>query len=250
MSVILGLNAFHADSAACLLVDGKLTGAVAEERLGARKKHTSEFPAHAIRWLLADAGLTLKDVTHVAIARDTRANRAAKIGYVARNPIKGVSAAIEHFSRSRKTESMLEKLSAICDVDPTQVRFETVAVEHHLSHIASAYYVSPFDGLTAGFSYDASGDFCSAMAARCEGTKIDILDRVLLPDSLGFFYTALCQYIGFDGFGEEYKVMGLAPYGEDRHRDVMADLIEAKADGWFRLGAGYFGRPSCHGSFL
>jgi carbamoyltransferase len=84
-------------------------------------------------------------------------------------------------------------------------------VEHHLAHIASAYYLSPFEGLTAGLSYDASGDFASLMAARCEGNRIEVLDRVTLPDSLGFFYTALCQFIGFDELGEEYKVMGLAP---------------------------------------
>ncbi len=136
---------------------------------------------------------------------------------------------------------MLNQLAAICDEDPLKVRFETVNVEHHLAHIASAYYVSPFDGLSAGFSYDASGDFASVMAARCEGARIDVLDRVTLPDSLGFFYTALCQFIGFDQFGEEYKVMGLAPYGEDRYVDTMHEMVSATSNGWFRLAPGFFG---------
>ncbi len=241
MTVILGLNAFHADSAACLLLDGKLVGAVAEERLGTRQKHTSAFPAHAIRWLLASNGLRLRDVTHVALPRDSGANRLAKAAWIARNPMKGGAAVVEHLSRNRKTSSMIEQLAAICDEDPALVRFESVNVEHHLAHIASSYYASPFDGLTAGFSFDASGDFASAMAARCEGSRIQVLDRVTLPDSVGFFYTALCQFIGFDQFGEEYKVMGLAPYGKDKYADVMRDLVTTPDQGWFRLGEGYFG---------
>ncbi len=241
MSVILGLNAFHADAAACLLIDGKLVGAVAEERLGSREKHTSRFPENAIRWLLTSNGLRLRDVTHVALPRNPNANRLAKVAWVAMNPVRGVAAALEHFNRSQKTASMLDRLAAICDENPATVAFETVNVEHHLAHIASAYYLSPFDGMAAGLSYDASGDFASAMAARCEGNRIEILDRVTLPDSLGFFYTALCQFIGFDQFGEEYKVMGLAPYGDDRYADLMREMVKTSDGGWFRLGGGYFG---------
>lgn len=241
MSVILGLNAFHADSAACLLIDGKLAGAVAEERLGMREKHTSRFPENAIRWLLASNGLRLRDVKYVALPRNPNVNRLAKVAWVARNPVRGAAAAFEHFNRTQKTASMLERLAAICEEDPATVGFETVNVEHHLAHIASAYYLSSFDGLTAGFSYDASGDFASAMAARCEGNRIEVLDRITLPDSLGFFYTALCQFIGFDQFGEEYKVMGLAPYGEDSYAEAMRELLMLSDRSWFRLGAGYFG---------
>lgn len=241
MSAILGLNTFHADSSACLLIDGELVGAVAEERLGERLKHSPKFPENAIRWLLADNGLKLRDITHVAFPRDTTANRGAKAAYVARNPMRGVPAALEHLRRSKNTVSMLENLAYICGEDPTSIKFEMVNVEHHLCHIASSYYLSPFEELTAGFSYDASGDFASAMAARCEGTRIDVLDRVTLPHSLGFFYTALCQFIGFNGFGEEYKVMGLAPYGEDKYADAMHSLVELPEDGWFRLNRQMFG---------
>jgi carbamoyltransferase len=241
MTAILGLNAFHADSAACLVVDGKLVGAVAEERLGKREKHSSHFPEHAVRWLLEYAGLRLRDITHVALPRDIGVNRAAKIAYVARNPLKGSAAALEHFSRTRRTASMLDRLATICDEDPSRVSFATVNIEHHLAHIASAYYLSPFEAVTAGFSYDASGDFASAMAARCEGTRITVLDRVTLPHSLGFFYTAMCQFIGFDEFGEEYKVMGLAPYGEDEHADLMHRLVLTGPADWFHLAPGWFG---------
>jgi carbamoyltransferase len=241
MTVILGINAFHADSAACLVVDGKLQGAIAEERLAERLKHSPRFPANAIRRLLCAAGLSLRDVTHVAMARDPRANYGAKMSYVAKRPTRSLGAAVEHFRRNRKTQSTLERLAETCQEDPAQVRFQIVEVEHHLAHISSAYFLSPFDSLTAGFSYDASGDFTSAMAARCEGSVIEVLDRVSLPHSLGFFYTALCQFIGFDDFGEEYKVMGLAPYGEDAFRDLMQELVRTDERNWYRLGRGYFG---------
>ena len=241
MTVILGFNAFHADSAACLLVDGQLVGAVAEERLGERRKHSPAFPENAIRRLLADAGLRLRDVTHVALARDPAANRAAKMAYVAQHPLKAAGAVVEHLGRNRRTQSTLEQLAAVCGEDPARVSFETIGVEHHLAHIASAYYLSPFESLTAGFSYDASGDFASMMAARCEGTRIEVLDKVTLPHSLGFFYTALCQFIGFDDFGEEYKVMGLAPYGEERYGEVMRQLVTFDDRHWYRLNTGFFG---------
>jgi len=241
MSVILGINAFHADSAACLVVQGDLVAAVAEERLGARQKHCPSFPEHAIRSVLKSAGLGLRDVTHVAIARNPKANLSAKAGYVLSRPTKSLAAVWEHLSRNQATRDTFAQLAEICGAPRAHARFQIVNVEHHLAHIASAYYVSPFNGLAAGFSYDASGDFVSAMAARCEGNQIEVLDRVALPHSLGFFYTALCQFIGFDEFGEEYKVMGLAPYGEDKFPELMRRLVTLDDKHWFRLAKGFFG---------
>lgn len=242
--VILGFNSFHADSAACLLVDGKLIAAVAEERLGQRVKHDSSFPAHAIRRVLSDSNLTLRDVSYVAIARDSSANLSAKVKYVSKNPIKSAGAVVEHFKRGKKVKSIFDQLAEACDEDKEKLNFKVVEVEHHLAHVASAYYVSPFETLTAGFSYDGSGDFASLMATKCEGNKIEVLDKVLLPNSLGFFYTALCQFIGFDDFGEEYKVMGLAPYGQNTHKQVMEKLVKFNEDRWFELEKGYFGMHS------
>jgi carbamoyltransferase len=241
MTAILGINAFHADSAACLVVDGELRAAVAEERLGERLKHSPRFPENAIRRVLEEAGLRLRDVSHVALARKPTANYRAKARYVLSRPLRSAGAVAEHLRRNRKTTRIDERLAAICGVDAAEARFQVVNVEHHLAHIASAYYLSPFEGTTAGFSYDASGDFASLMAARCEGNRIQVLDRVCLPHSLGFFYTALCQLIGFDEFGEEYKVMGLAPYGEDRYPSVMRELVAPCADGWFQLDTACFG---------
>ena len=241
MIVILGFNAFHADSAACLVVDGELMGAVAEERLGPRVKHSAAFPENAIRKLLTAAGLRMRDVSHVAMARDPKANYVAKMAYVAKKPYKTAKAVAEHFRRNRQNTKLVDQLAQIFSEDPATLNFTTVEVEHHLAHIASAYYLSPFETLTAGLSYDGSGDFASMMAARCEGNNIEIIGRATLPDSLGFFYTAMCQYIGFDRFGEEYKVMGLAPYGEDNYREVMSELVRLPDNDWFRLGKGYFG---------
>ena len=241
MSVILGVNAFHADSAACAVVDGELKAAVAEERLGDRQKHSPQFPANAIRCVLKMSGIALSDVTHLAIARDPKANLASKAAYVLGRPVKSMAAVWEHAARARKAHDVFAQLAEICGEPAANARFKIVAVEHHLAHISSAYYPSPFESVTAGLSYDASGDFVSMMAARCEGSKIEVLDRVCLPHSLGFFYTALCQFIGFDEFGEEYKVMGLAPYGEDRYSELMRDIVRSPGNGWFELAKGYFG---------
>jgi len=239
MTAIIGLNAFHPDASACLVIDGKLVGAVAEERLGARNKHTMAFPENAIRWLLSDSGLRLADITHVAIARAPNANLLAKAKYALSNPKIGIDAAARFLNRQKESSNALDNLATLCGEDPARVDYKVYSVEHHLAHIASSYYLSDFDS-AAGFSYDGSGDFASAMAARCEGTKIEILDRVRLPHSLGHYYTAMCQFIGFDLFGEEYKVMGLAPYGEDRYADVMRKIVETENADWFNLAAGYF----------
>lgn len=239
MTAILGLNAFHPDASACLVIDGQLVGAVAEERLGSRNKHTMAFPENAIRWLLKDAGIKLAEISHVAVARAPSSNFLAKAGYALSNPKIGLDATARFFSRQKETATTLNNLPEICGEDPSRVKYKIYNVEHHLAHIASSYYLSDFES-SAGFSYDGSGDFASAMAARCEGTEIEVLDRVRLPNSLGHFYTAMCQFIGFDLFGEEYKVMGLAPYGEDAFTNQMQRIVNADLVDWFELDRSFF----------
>ena len=241
MTAILGINLNHPDASAALILDGKVVAAVAEERFGKRIKHDPSFPEHAIRWVLAAGGILPKELDFIAVARDPSQSRGARISYVLRHPFTGGMAAWEHLRRARTDLGIGEQVAIACTQAPDSLKARVVNVEHHLAHIASSYYCSPFDGLTAGFSYDGSGDFVGAMAARCEGTRIEILDRVHLPDSLGFFYTACCQFIGFDDFGEEYKVMGLAPYGNENFVEIMRELVETPPDGWFRLTEGYFG---------
>lgn len=234
MAAILGLNAFHPDAAACLVVDGRLVAAVAQERLGPRRKHTGDFPVEAVRAVLAAGGVEPRELTHIAMGRQPGANRLAKARYLAARPANALGAVRAGLARRGKTLSLKDTLADALDIDPASLTAQTHLVEHHLAHIASAYYCSLFDS-AAGFSLDGSGDFASAMAARCEGTRITVLDRVALPHSLGHFYTAICQFIGFDLFGEEYKVMGLAPYGEDRYAAEMARIVRLEGTEWFRV---------------
>jgi carbamoyltransferase len=244
VSAILGLNSHHPDASAALVLNGKLVAAVAEERLGRRLKHDPSFPGQAIQAVLAAGGISARELTHIAIPHDANANLQAKARYVLSHPVSSVGAIVENRRRRRGEQGVAADVALAVGLAPDAVHATIVPVEHHLAHIASAYYCSPFDGVTAGFSFDASGDFVSAMAARCEGPKIEVLKRIHLPESLGFFYTAACQFIGFDGFGEEYKVMGLAPYGEDRYADFMNQAVHLGKADWFKLGRGLFAMHS------
>ena len=241
MNLILGLNSFHPDSSACVLKDGQLIAAVAEERLGPRLKHVAGFPARAVAEVLRMAGATIRDVDYLAIGNDSNANVPAKVRHVLKSPVKSARGVVTHLQRRSKMRGFKELVADACGVGEADCRFEIVRVEHHLAHLASSFLASDFDQ-AAGFSYDGSGDFTSAMFARCQDNHIEILDRVHAPHSLGYFYTALCQFIGFERFGEEYKVMGLAAYGQPVYQDLMRSLVRGGADGKFRLDPRFF-RP-------
>jgi carbamoyltransferase len=234
--LILGLNMFHADSSAALVQDGEVVFAIAEERLN-RIKHYAGFPSLAIRACLDFAGVKITDIDHVAIGQDSDANLSEKLQYAVANP-----ARILNFIRLRQRKQPMRNarslLAMALDVAPKSLRFEEHHLEHHIAHIASAYYCSPFDK-AAGFSYDGSGDFVSTMMARCEGNHIQVLDRVFLPDSLGSFYTMICEFIGYPQYGDEGKVMGLASYGKDRFCDSLGEVIGLR-NGSFNLDASFF----------
>jgi len=234
--LILGLNMFHADSSAALVQDGEVVFAIAEERLN-RIKHYAGFPSLAIRACLDFAGVKITDIDHVAIGQDSDANLSEKLQYAVANP-----ARILNFIRLRQRKQPMRNarslLAMALDVAPKSLRFEEHHLEHHIAHIASAYYCSPFDK-AAGFSYDGSGDFVSTMMARCEGNQIKVLDRVFLPDSLGSFYTMICEFIGYKHYGDEGKVMGLAPYGKDTLCDKLAEVIGLR-NGSFNLDHRFF----------
>jgi carbamoyltransferase len=239
MNLILGLNAFHPDSGACVLKDGQLVAAVAEERLGLRHKHVAGFPGRAVAEVLRMAGATIRDVDYVAIGNDSNANLNAKAAHVLKSPFKSARGVITHFQRRGTMKSVQQMVADACGVAEQDCRFKVARVEHHLAHIASSYYASDFEQ-AAGFSYDGAGDFTSAMLVRCAGNRIEVLNRVFVPHSLGFFYTALCQFIGFDKFGEEYKVMGLAAYGQPVYLDLMRELAGPCGEGQFQLNQRYF----------
>src|SRR6202035_663468 len=234
--LILGLNMFHADASAAIVRDGEVVFAIAEERLN-RHKHFGGFPALAVQACLDAVGAKIRDVDHVAVGQDSDANLAKKVQYALANPTK-----ILNFIRLRqRKESMRDVRSLLghaLQVDLAQLRFQEHHVEHHIAHIASAYYCSPWEK-AAGFSYDGSGDFVSTMMARCEGNNIEVLDRVFLPDSLGSFYTMICEFIGYPQYGDEGKIMGLAPYGTDRLCDRLADVISLR-NGSFNLDRSFF----------
>jgi carbamoyltransferase len=234
--LILGLNMFHADSSAAIVQDGEVVFAVAEERLN-RIKHYAGFPSLAIKACLDFVGAKITDIDHVAVGQDRDANLAKKVQYAVTNPAK-----ILNFIRLRQRKQPMRDLASLIanafDVDPKAMRFRQHHLEHHIAHIASAYYCSPWEK-AAGFSYDGSGDFVSTMMARCEGNQIEVLDRVFLPDSLGSFYTMICEFIGYPQYGDEGKVMGLAPYGTDRLCDQLGEVI-GLSNGHFNLNHSFF----------
>jgi carbamoyltransferase len=234
--LILGLNMFHADSSAAILRDGEVVFAVAEERLN-RVKHFAGFPVLAIQACLQAVGATIADIDHVAVGQDSHANLANKIAYTAANPAK-IANLILFRQRKRRGRDVRSLVGKAFDIDPKTMRFQEHHLEHHIAHIASAYYCSPWEK-AAGFSYDGSGDFVSTMMARCEGGEIEILKRVFLPHSLGTFYTMICDFIGYSKYGDEGKVMGLAPYGKDTYCEHVSKMVELTNDS-FQLDLKYF----------
>ena len=234
--LILGLNMFHADASAAIIDDGKILFAVAEERLN-RHKHYGGFPSLAVKACLDAVGAKLTDVHHVAVGQDSDANLAKKVQYALANPAKILNF-IKMRQRKEAMRDVRSLLAQALDLDPKKLKFQEHHVEHHLAHLASAYYCSPWEK-AAGFSYDGSGDFVSTMMARCEGNDIHILDRVFLPHSLGSFYTMICEFIGYKKYGDEGKVMGLAPYGKDTFVEEISKIVAAK-NGAFQLNMSYF----------
>jgi carbamoyltransferase len=239
--LILGLNMFHADASAAIILDGEIKFAIAEERLN-RRKHFGGFPALAIQACLDAVGAKISDVEHVAVGQDSDANLAEKVRYALANPAK-----ILNFIRLRQRKEAMRDvrslLASALAVDASQLRFQEHHLEHHIAHIASSYYCSPWEE-TAGFSYDGSGDFVSTMTARCRGNEIEVLERVFLPHSLGSFYTMICEFIGYTKYGDEGKVMGLAPYGNNTYCDAVAQIVKPKIvkprSGGFQLDLSYF----------
>ena len=209
MSKILwGLNAYHADSAACLLVDGKLVAAAEEERFR-RIKHWAGLPTKAIDYCLSEAGLNLSQVEHIAINRNPGVNNWRRLGFVATHwPSPGLM--LQKVKNIRSAVSVKDTLQ---DEYKTELKAELHQVEHHLAHLASAFLVSGFSE-AACISIDGFGDFASTAMGFGTGDEITIDERVYFPHSLGIFYSALTQFLGFPHYGDEYKVMGLAPYGD------------------------------------
>ena len=236
MTVILGINSEHAGASAALVVDGLPLAAVAEERLN-RVKYYAGFPRLAVRSVLAMAGLGPQDIDWVALPRDPAANLRRKTAFLFGNPTR-LPALLKTGAGQVRQLDVKSQLAAEFELDPAALTFRQLRVEHHLAHVASAYFSSPCEQ-AAGFSVDGSGDFVTCMLAACRGSDIEVLQRIHVPHSLGSLYTMLCQFIGYGRYGDEGKVMGLAPYGEDAFREHFDDMLRLTDDG-FRLNSRWF----------
>ena len=232
--LFLGINAYHADAAAALFADGRLVAAVEEERLN-RIKHCAGFPALAVAEVLRIGGVELSDIDEVGVARDSSANLRKRLSYVLKNFRRTTKVAGKRLRDRAGLKDLDVQLAEACG-QPLKAPIRRV--EHHLAHAASSFLCSPFER-AAILTLDGFGDFASALWGVGEGRDIKVLGRVTYPHSLGILYTAACQFIGFDRYGDEGKVMGLAPYGEPAYADVFAKLLTF-TDRGFELNLPWF----------
>lgn len=238
MAIILGINAFHADASAVLVKHGELVGALTEERFN-RVKHFAGFPALAVKKLLDMGGLSASDIDHLAIGRDGRANLLDKLSFSLRNLSRISKLARQRLENRAQLRDIPTLVAEACGIAPSALRARVHNVEHHLCHAASTFLPSPFDK-AAILTIDGFGDFASTMTAVGDGDRFKVLDRVLFPHSLGVFYSAICQFIGYDKYGDEGKVMGLAPYGKPKYIEIMRDIVRLEDEGRFALDLDYF----------
>ncbi len=236
---ILGLNAYHADSSAAIFKDGVLIAATEEERFR-RVKHWAGFPSQAVRFCLQEAGIELSEVDHIAIGRDPRAKFWKKIAFVLRYPSVGWASVRSRLDNARQVMQLDEEFALLAPgIDRALLRSKIHAVEHHRSHLASAFFASPYEE-AALLSIDGSGDFTTTMRGIGRGTRIEVLDSVDFPHSMGIFYTAFTQLLGFPHYGDEYKVMGLAPYGTPNRVEDLRKVLRFESNGLFSLDLSYF----------
>ncbi len=235
MTLILGINAFHADAAAALVRDGEIIAAAEEERFR-RIKHWAGFPSEAIAWCLADAGVSIGAVDHIAINSLPGAHRLRKLIYsLASRP--DPRFLLARWRNKRERAGLAEQLASAF---PGQsIRAQLHFVEHHRAHLASAFYASPYPE-AAVVSVDGFGDFSSGAWGYGSGTELAIDGQIWFPHSLGAFYTAITQYLGFPHYGDEYKVMGLAPYGQPTRMEEMRRIVRLQEDGTYRLDLRWF----------
>jgi len=233
----LGLNAFHGDSSACIFKDNQLIAATEEERFR-RIKHWAGLPTEAIAFCLKEAGISLSDVDHIAISRNPGANAYKKVKHLLTKGFRW-SALIDRLRNRGKVSSVKAQLAAAFGIEEGSIRAEFYNVEHHRSHLASAFFVSPFEE-SALLSIDGFGDFTSTMTGIGRGNNIEVLEEVNYPHSIGVFYTTFTQWLGFPHYGDEYKVMGLAPYGQPLFVDKVRQVIRVRPDGLFDLDERYF----------
>ncbi|MFQ5713793.1 MAG: carbamoyltransferase [Candidatus Scalinduaceae bacterium] len=234
---ILGLNTYHGDSSACILKNGELVTAVEEERFR-RIKHWAGFPSEAIRYCLKEVKIGVKDLDHIAVNRNPTSNilKKAIFSFCKNNSFNLVK---DRLKNAHRVKGIKSKLAEQFKMDSSKLKAKLYHVEHHVAHLSSTFFVSPFDK-AAVVSMDGFGDFVGAMWGVGRGEKIEVKERIFFPHSLGLFYQSITQYLGFNKYGDEYKVMGLAPYGEPVYLDKMRQIIHSDRNGMFKLNLEYF----------
>jgi carbamoyltransferase len=233
---ILGINAYHGDASACLVQNGELVAAVEEERF-TRIKHWAGFPTESIRYCLQAGGIGGADLHHVAVSFNPRANFSRKVWFaLKRRP--SLPSMLDRLKKQRKSASLREQVAIACQTNPDNLSAQIHTLEHHATHLAHAFFCSPFDR-AAVLSIDGMGDFVSTLSGVGEQHQIKPLERIHYPHSLGYLYNAITLYLGFPAYGDEYKVMGLAAYGEPEYLEAFRRIIYPTRTG-FALNLDYF----------
>src|SRR6056300_218272 len=232
---IIGINAYHADSSACLVINGKLINAVEEERF-TRIKHWAGFPIQSIKFCLKNSNLKISDIDKISLNFDPNANLLKKIFFIIKKR-PSVGLIVNRLKRKKKYQS----IKTILDKEFTDDKFkgDIENIEHHYVRLSSAYHVSPFDKACV-LSVDGFGDFASTAWGFGENNQIIINKKVYFPHSLGIFYQAITQFLGFKNYGDEYKIMGLAPYGKPTFVKKLKEILQLNSDGTFKLNLDYF----------
>jgi carbamoyltransferase len=231
--IILGLNIFHGDSSACLIVDGKIISAVEEERF-TRIKHFSGFPINSINYCLSKSNLTIEEVDSISVNFNSKYNFKHKIYFMFKNFFN-----TNFFPRLSLTLKKNSINNIIYRNYNKKINIKPSHIAHHKSHIASSYLCSGFNR-SIGFSFDGAGDFSSTEIYLCEDNKFNLIEKVLFPHSLGVYYQAFTQFLGFKNYGEEYKVMGLAAYGSPKYKNRVYKLLDLSKKDFFRLDLKYY----------
>ena len=234
---VVGISAYHGDSSAALVTDGRLVAAVEEERF-TRVKHWAGFPRESIAQCLAMAGRQAGDIHHFAVSRDPRAHLWRKALFALRRR-PGAGMVRDRLRNRRRVKDVASAVGEAFELEVAAVRGRTHWVEHHPAHLASTFFVSPFEE-AAVCAIDGFGDFVSTSFAVGRGSRLQVIDRSFFPHSLGLLYLALTQYLGFRKYGDEYKVMGLAPYGTPDFASDLRRLVRARGDHGFELDLSYF----------
>ena len=235
MVTVLGINAFHADASAALIEDGKIICAAEEERF-IRIKHAAGFPTSAIKWCLEYSSKSINNIDHIAINSSSKSNFYKKITFTILNRPNPFFV-LDKILTKRKKSNLEFYFNEYFNDYNLNSKFHYL--DHHLCHLASAYYCSPFKNSSL-LSVDGFGDFASTSWGTGNNNFITKKGQVVFPHSLGIFYTAITQYLGFPNYGDEYKLMGLSPYGRPKYLHLMRKILKIENNGQFKLNLDFF----------